>query len=248
MGTGPDRDPNPASPPGCGQPQQPQALGLGRIGWLPATRGDRTRSASAARWRSRKSFSAATEGAVELVLAKNRTTAEDLLAAHHRLRSIATCLRYPPKPELETVSSASHSLETLLNSQQVAQEMQALMRQFHPTSQDQRLKSRSRTPSKNVGTCMRTSCCSATTCLVYPRITCNWKHSLDVCADTSAGLVAVKLPVNCVILARLRSSSWQIAAAIAQPNPAGPAGRLPALSSAFGTGGSTSSILLSLAP
>ena len=77
-------------------------------------------------------------GRVELVLAKNRTTAEDLLAAHHRLRSIATCLRYPPKPELETVSSASHSLETLLNSQQVAQEMQALMRQFHPTSQDQR--------------------------------------------------------------------------------------------------------------
>jgi hypothetical protein len=78
-------------------------------------------------------------GRVEIVLAKNRTTAEDLLAAHHRLRSIATCLRYPPKPELETESSASHSLETFLNtSQQVAQEMQTLIRQFHPTSQDQR--------------------------------------------------------------------------------------------------------------
>ena len=76
-------------------------------------------------------------GRVELVLAKNRTLAQDLLAAHQKLRSIADCLHYPPKPEMETERSSSYSPETPRSSQKVAQDMQVLMRQLHPGNRDQ---------------------------------------------------------------------------------------------------------------
>jgi hypothetical protein len=75
---------------------------------------------------------------VDYVLARNRTLAEDLLAAHQWLRQIADCLRYPPKPCKEEDRSASQEPETDLSSQRVAQEMEALIRQFHPTSKHQR--------------------------------------------------------------------------------------------------------------
>lgn len=76
-------------------------------------------------------------GRVDVVLAKNRTLAQDLLAAHQRLRQIAGCLRYPPEAGCEDDRSAFPKPETELNSQKVAQEMEALMHQFHPTSQHQ---------------------------------------------------------------------------------------------------------------
>lgn len=72
---------------------------------------------------------------VDFVLAKNHTLAANLLAAHHWLRQIATCLRYPPKPGKEADHVASPEPETELSSQQVAREMEALIRQFQPTSQ-----------------------------------------------------------------------------------------------------------------
>jgi hypothetical protein len=77
-------------------------------------------------------------GRVDRVLAKNRTLAEDLLAAHQWLGQIADCLRYPPKPCTAQDRSASQELETDLSSQRVAGEMEALIRQFHPTSRCQR--------------------------------------------------------------------------------------------------------------
>ena len=75
---------------------------------------------------------------VDDVLAKNRTFAEDLLAAHQWLRQIAGCLRYPPKPRQEEDQSASNDPEIELSSQKVAQEMADLIRQFHPISKHQR--------------------------------------------------------------------------------------------------------------
>ena len=75
---------------------------------------------------------------VDYVLAKNRTLAEDLLAAHQWLRHIAGCLRYPPKPSKEDDRSASHEPETDLSSQRLAREMEDLIRQFSPTSKHQR--------------------------------------------------------------------------------------------------------------
>lgn len=77
-------------------------------------------------------------GRVERVLAKNRTLAEDLLAAHQWLGQIADCLRYPPKPCKAQDRSVSQELETELSSQKVAEEMEALIRQFHPTTRCQR--------------------------------------------------------------------------------------------------------------
>jgi hypothetical protein len=77
-------------------------------------------------------------GRVDRVLAKNRTLAEDLLAAHQWLRQIADCLRYPPKSGKAEGRSASHEPETDLSSQRVAEEMEALIRHFHPTSGCQR--------------------------------------------------------------------------------------------------------------
>jgi len=75
---------------------------------------------------------------VDDVLAKNRTFAEDLLAAHQWLRQIAGCLRYPPKLRQEEPQSAPNDPEIELSSQKVAQEMADLIRQFHPISKDQR--------------------------------------------------------------------------------------------------------------
>lgn len=76
---------------------------------------------------------------VDFVLAKNRTLAEDLLAAHRWLRHITACLRYPPKPCKEDDRSASYEPEKELSSQKVAQEMTSLIRQFHPTSRHQQV-------------------------------------------------------------------------------------------------------------
>ena len=66
---------------------------------------------------------------VEWVLARNRTLAEDLQAAHQELLQIANCLRYPPK---------SNSSDPSLTSQQVAEEMEAHLHGFHPTGKHQR--------------------------------------------------------------------------------------------------------------
>jgi hypothetical protein len=75
---------------------------------------------------------------VDQVLAKNRTLAADLQAAHHWLQKIAGCLRYPPKSRPEEHQSAPYDPETELSSDRVAREMGALIRQFHPTSKPQR--------------------------------------------------------------------------------------------------------------
>ena len=77
-------------------------------------------------------------GRVDRVLTKNRTLAEDLLAAHQWLGQIADCLRYPPKPGKAEGRSAFHEPETDLSSQRVAEEMENLIRQFHPTTRCQR--------------------------------------------------------------------------------------------------------------
>ena len=65
---------------------------------------------------------------VEWVLARNRTVAEDLQAAHQGLLQIANCLRYPPK---------SNCSDPPLTSQQVAEEMEAHLHGFHPTGNHQ---------------------------------------------------------------------------------------------------------------
>ena len=77
-------------------------------------------------------------GRVDRVLVKNRTLAEDLLAAHEWLRQIADCLRYPPKPGKVEGRSGSHDPEIDLSSQRVAREMEDLIHQFHPSSRCQR--------------------------------------------------------------------------------------------------------------
>lgn len=66
---------------------------------------------------------------VEWVLARNRTLAEDLQAAHQGLLQIANCLRYPPK---------SNGSDPPITSQQVAAEMEAHLHGFHPTGKHQR--------------------------------------------------------------------------------------------------------------
>ncbi len=66
---------------------------------------------------------------VEWVLARNRTLAEDLQAAHQELLQIANCLRYPPK---------SNCSDPSLTSQQVAEEMETHLHGFHPTGKHQR--------------------------------------------------------------------------------------------------------------
>ena len=59
---------------------------------------------------------------VDRVLEKNRALVADLQVAHTWLRHIAACLRYPPDPAAPARPS----------SDQVAQEMSALMQQFRP--------------------------------------------------------------------------------------------------------------------
>jgi hypothetical protein len=65
---------------------------------------------------------------VRRALDKNRTLANNVKEAHHWLRQIATCLRYPPRSDPD---------ETL-SSQQVASEMQALLQRFTPDPKYQR--------------------------------------------------------------------------------------------------------------
>ena len=77
-------------------------------------------------------------GRVDRVLARNRTLAADLQLAHQGLQQIAGCLRYPPKSRREAEQSASCDPEKELNSQQVAQDMEFLICQFHPTGKRQR--------------------------------------------------------------------------------------------------------------
>jgi len=62
-------------------------------------------------------------GQVERVLARNRASAEDLQAAHTWLRRIAACLRYPAT-DYENIAP--------LTGRQVATEMEALLKTFHP--------------------------------------------------------------------------------------------------------------------
>lgn len=65
---------------------------------------------------------------IEWVLARNRTEADDLRAAHQGLLQIANCLRYPPK---------SNCPDPHLTSQQVAEEMETHLEGFHPTGKYQ---------------------------------------------------------------------------------------------------------------
>jgi hypothetical protein len=62
-------------------------------------------------------------GQVERVLTKNRASAEDLQAAHTWLRRIAACLRYPAANDEHVAQPTG---------QQVATEMEALLKTFHP--------------------------------------------------------------------------------------------------------------------
>ena len=65
------------------------------------------------------------------VLEKNRSLAEDLKEAHQWLERMAKCLRYPPRSYQDSAS------DTGLNSQRVAQEMEALLQQFQPDAKYQ---------------------------------------------------------------------------------------------------------------
>jgi len=71
---------------------------------------------------------------VDFVLAKNRTVAEDLRNAHQILSQIANCLRYPSG----SFPRSQVLLTQLVNSKQVAQEMERLIQQIHPSGRVQR--------------------------------------------------------------------------------------------------------------
>ena len=65
---------------------------------------------------------------VKRVLDKNRTLANNIKEAHHWLRQVSACLRYPRR---------SHSDEPV-NSRQITREMQALLDRFKPNPKYQR--------------------------------------------------------------------------------------------------------------
>jgi hypothetical protein len=65
---------------------------------------------------------------VKRVLDKNRTLANNVKAAHHWLRKVSACLRYPPKSYADDP----------ISSQQVAKEMQVLLDRFAPDPKYQR--------------------------------------------------------------------------------------------------------------
>jgi len=67
---------------------------------------------------------------VEKVLARNRTLAADLQAAHQGLMQIANCLHYPPQ---------SNCFAPHLTSRQVAEEMEAHLSGFHPAGKHQQV-------------------------------------------------------------------------------------------------------------
>jgi len=64
---------------------------------------------------------------VNRVVDRFRVNAQDLREANTWLRRIAKCLRYPPSSYPE-----SHAPDSTLNSEQVKQEMEALMAEFQP--------------------------------------------------------------------------------------------------------------------
>jgi hypothetical protein len=64
---------------------------------------------------------------VNRAIERNRVLAQDLQEAHTWLRHIAQCLRYPPSSY-----SNAHVSESPLSSQQVKQEMKALLDEFQP--------------------------------------------------------------------------------------------------------------------
>ena len=64
---------------------------------------------------------------VDRAVVKNRALAEEVQAAHTWLRRIAHCLRYPPSS-----ASATAGAERPVNSAQVKQEMEALLKEFQP--------------------------------------------------------------------------------------------------------------------
>jgi transposase InsO family protein len=68
---------------------------------------------------------------VERVLGKNRTIAEDLKAAQQQLYQIVRCLRYSSGKE-------ANQTEVKISSEQVAQEIDALIHGFRPTGKLQR--------------------------------------------------------------------------------------------------------------
>jgi len=67
---------------------------------------------------------------VTRVLAMNRTMAEDLKNAHQILQRVASCLRYPP--------GASSGAPAQTTSRQVAEEMDRLIQDSHPSGKVQR--------------------------------------------------------------------------------------------------------------
>jgi hypothetical protein len=73
---------------------------------------------------------------VDRVLAKNRTVAEDLKAAHEKLREIAQCLHYPAKPPSE--ENTLPDPDAKVSGQQVAQEIEKLMGASRMTGRVQR--------------------------------------------------------------------------------------------------------------
>jgi len=64
---------------------------------------------------------------VERALHKNQSLAQDVQAAHTWLRRIAQCLRYPPAP-----ASSADEAQTAVRSEQVKQDMEALLKEFQP--------------------------------------------------------------------------------------------------------------------
>jgi len=141
-------------------------------------------------------------GRVDRVLAKNHTLAEDLQAAHQWLQQIADCLRYPPH-------SRSSESQTALKSQQVAWEIEELMRQFHPTGRHQQAQIRLYNALQKRWGLYAQELLFCYDIPGLPRITCKWKRCLGVCGATSAALAGANRPANCVTLDKLRFSSWQ---------------------------------------
>ena len=81
-------------------------------------------------------------GQVERVLSKNRSLATDVQAAHQGLRQIASCLRYPPKSGADGHRDGSPASETLLGSQEVAQEIETWLHQFQPSGKEPQAQTR----------------------------------------------------------------------------------------------------------
>jgi hypothetical protein len=81
---------------------------------------------------------------VERVLEKNRVLANELQEAHQWLERIAGCLRYPPSsfPDGKAEKTWETTGEVKVSSRQVAEEMEALIQEFHPDAWRQPVQSR----------------------------------------------------------------------------------------------------------